>query len=429
MDGNDRQYFHSGIYEDEQDFNENQSKNSFSNLNQDQINENPQKIFGLNENFSSENNNINTVDKISNFKGGWGQMFNNNCFEIHSDCFQYNNNYIPNNNYFFNEDYLTNNEKEINNIEVNRKKDIITDPGKSNASIAKFIVQDTKPINSCNLTLTKTFKKIFDEDIDKFEVKDGMKLTKRKRIRRTKKQIEMSSKDTQNLKQSSLEKKNQAKFGRRPKNNQEETITNFKNKHDYKSDDNIIKKINTHFLESIRIWLNSSFIDSNGEFKKRKDYFLKINPKLVATNLNRDFMLNLFNKKIEEIFSNDVSTKYDKRKKNNNKDLIKKINNEKNQPYISYILNLTFYNALQIFCGNEKINEKYKIIDQNFPKIGEFLDKITKIERKNKNSEQNVKDYVHRISMLCLNYKKWFEIKYSRKKKEDMDTEKELENK
>ena len=84
---------------------------------------------------------------------------------------------------------------------------------------------------------------------------------------------------------------------------------------------------------------------------------------------------------------------------------------------------------MQIFCGNEKVTEENKIIDEKFPKIGEFLGEITKIERKNGKSEQDIKDYIHRVSVLCLNYKKWFEIKYSRRKKEGFNTERELSSK
>ena len=425
MDGNDRQFFYSRFSEDEQNSDEIQSKNNFSGSDQDQINENPQKIYDFNENFSSKNNNIKTVDKIQNFREGSEHIINYSGygFDFLCDSSQYNN-YIYNNNFISNEDVLTYNDKEINKIAVNRKNDIIQ--GKDNTHISKFIVHEAKPINSSNLTLTKTFKKIFDEDIDKFEVKDDMKLTKRKRFRRTKKEIEISRSDTQKLESKSLDIKSQRVFGRKPKTNKPENIINFENNHNYKSDDNIIKKINTHFLESIRIWLNSSFINKNGEFKKKKDYFLKINPKLVATNLNRDFMLNLFNEKLEEIFSKEVSSKYLVTKKNNNKNLIQKINKEKNQPYISYILNLTFDDVLQIYCGNKKITGSNEIIDQKFPKIEDLLNKIAKTKRENKNSEENIKDYIERVSLLCLNYKTWFEIKYSRKKNENYTTEGKL---
>ena len=230
MDGNDRQFFYSRFSEDEQNSDEIQSKNNFSGSDEDQINENPQKIYDFNENFSSKNNNIKTVDKIPNFREGSEHLINYSGygFDFLCDSSQYNN-YIYNNNFISNEDVLTYNDKEINKIAVNRKNDIIQ--GKDNTHISKFIVHEAKPINSSNLTLTKTFKKIFDEDIDKFEVKDGMKLTKRKRFRRTKKEIEISRSDTQKLESKSLDIKSQRVFGRKPKTNKPENIINFENNH------------------------------------------------------------------------------------------------------------------------------------------------------------------------------------------------------
>ena len=75
------------------------------------------------------------------------------------------------------------------------------------------------------------------------------------------------------------------------------------------SDDNIIKKINSKYLESVRNWLNKSFIDDNGHFedleerkKSNKKLFLKISPKIITTKLKKACMMNTMKLKFKNIF-------------------------------------------------------------------------------------------------------------------------------
>ena len=199
------------------------------------------------------------------------------------------------------------------------------------------------------------------------------------------------------------------------------------------SDDNIMKKINSYFLESVRNWLNKSFIDENGLFqnirdrKKLKKMFLKIDPKLITTNLKREKVINIMNMKFKDIFCNRISSKYMKNKENENEILINDIYKYQNQPFTLFILELRFIEALNYFNGqnNEddlkillsRNNFDKDIINQfinNFDKIDKFLKVIYDKEIKYDNSKEEIEDYLQRISLLCLNYKEWFDKKFNR---------------
>ena len=81
-------------------------------------------------------------------------------------------------------------------------------------------------------------------------------------------------------------------MGRKQKNQIE--IGSNKNEHSKSSDDNIVKKIHSFFLDSILNWINKSFIDKDNQFqaltdrKKMKNGILrKISPKVITTNLKK----------------------------------------------------------------------------------------------------------------------------------------------
>ena len=204
-----------------------------------------------------------------------------------------------------------------------------------------------------------------------------------------------------------------------------------------------MKKINSHFLENVRNWLNNSFLDDEGNFeslkarkKKKKKIFLKINPKLIATNLKKSSAINVMDDKFKNIFAKDISIKYKTMPESENIDLINKIYEENNQPFVIFILESKFIDILNFFGGQK--DEKYiiknfensynkKMIEKflnNFSRIKNFLSKI--YNKENKGNEENKKeiidlkeskDYLERISLLVINYKEWFDKKYHRENK------------
>ena len=218
-------------------------------------------------------------------------------------------------------------------------------------------------------------------------------------------------------------------------------IKNKSKEHSKLDDDNMIKKINSYYIESIRNWLNKSFVDGNGNFetlesriKSKKPLFLKIPPKKITTNLKKESAIKIMNEKFRNIFSNTISQKYKKMDKNHNKDLIEKIYQNNNQIYNIFILNFTFIELFNYFNGQKKMEDfKQYFLDKNideihinqffnnFNKIEKFLFDIKNREEKGNLSKEMIPEYAERLSLLCLNYKEWFEKKYNRsqnKKKE-----------
>ena len=133
------------------------------------------------------------------------------------------------------------------------------------------------------------------------------------------------------------------------------------------------------------------------------------------------------NMKFKDIFNCRISLKYMKNKENENQILIEDIYKYKNQPFTLFILELRFIEALNYFNGqnNEddlkiflfKNNFDKDIINQfinNFDRIDKFLKEIYDKEIKYGNSKEEIEDYLQRISLLCLNYKEWFDKKFNR---------------
>jgi len=136
------------------------------------------------------------------------------------------------------------------------------------------------------ITSNNKCDKIFDELYGTTEMNiptiKEMQMVKKKRKRRTREEIENDKKN-----EIPQEQKVKKTRGREKRN-----ILEYKNentKHSKNSDDNIIKKINAHYLEEIITWLNKSFLDSSymnfqDEQRKKKlndNYFLKLKADLI----------------------------------------------------------------------------------------------------------------------------------------------------
>ena len=302
-----------------------------------------------------------------------------------------------------------------------------------------------KPIYTLNEAVYGVFNEIFNTTEINLENKKDMQFLKKKKRRRTKVEIE-KEKEKEKIFKSDEEKKKR-KLGRKKKLGNEKS--DKLKCHSKISDDNIMKKINSYFLESIRNWLNKSFINEEGSFynlnerkKSKKKMFLKIDPKIITTNLKRKSVINTMNMQFKDIFSNDVSKKYSKINANENRILIDEIYQNQNQFFIIFILELKFIEAFNYFNGQNKMEDLKpffygKIFDinmilrflGNLDKIDKFLKRIYDNQNKNCINKEETHDYLQRIALLCLNYKEWFENKYNRrenknKNKKNNDSEK-----
>lgn len=290
------------------------------------------------------------------------------------------------------------------------------------------------------ITSNNKCDKIFDELYGTTEMNiptiKEMQMVKKKRKRRTREEIENDKKN-----EIPQEQKVKKKRGREKRNILQ--YNNVNEKHSKNSDDNIIKKINAHFLEEIITWLNKSFLDSSNmnfqdEQRKKKlndNYFLKLKADLITNHIKRQLILQIMGQKFKDIFSSiPISTKYRKLPKSNNKDLVEKIYKENNQPFVIYILNMTFLEGLNYFSGqisDENIfnyfkgNYNIEIIQKfinNFRKIDNFLGELYK-KYNGENNTEETKDYLTKTKVLCLNYKENFEHKYDRRVKVKNDNE------
>jgi hypothetical protein len=280
-----------------------------------------------------------------------------------------------------------------------------------------------KQIYVLNDLIAGSFKELLNTTEINLDTKKDMQLLRKKNKRRTKFEIQKEKEKT-----SKSEEKKKS-LGRKKLTKEEKTKLTG---HSKISDDNIMKKINSYFLESIRNWLNKSFIDENGLFqnirvrKKLKKMFLKIDPKIITINLKRKTAINVMNMKFKDIFFEKISCKY-LNKEYENKILIEEIYRYKNQPFTLFILELKFIEALNFFNGQNNEDDLkilfYKnifdkdIINQfinNVDRIDKFLKEIYDKEIKYGNSKEEIEDYLQRISLLCLNYKEWFDKKFNR---------------
>ena len=335
------------------------------------------------------------------------------------------NKYCENNRNASNENCF-NGEGDLLQVNIQKYCEQIENKKTSNTSI-NTVHLNGKQINTLNEVVSKSLNDLFHTNDINLDKKKDMQLLKKKKKRRTKKEVE----EEKRLKLQEIKIKK--KLGR--KSNDNIGNDNLNNEHTKFNDDNIMKKINSYFLEDCRNWLNSSFLNNNGEFeslksrKRQKKEFLKISPKIITTNLKKENALIVMNEKFKTIFSKNISQKYRNYDNNQNEQFIKQIYEDKNQPFVIFILELTFLQLFNYFNGQDNgDNFKKHFLAQNFNEnlVDQFLNNFNKIEKflrsiksKDENgnlSPESIQEYVQRISILCLNYQEWFKNKFTRGK-------------
>ena len=282
-----------------------------------------------------------------------------------------------------------------------------------------------KNIKTYNKKLSDTMIGLFNTDEINFDNKTDMQLLRIKNRRRTKKELESAK----------MNKSKEIIQNKKKGRNKKQELKKEEDTHTKTADDNIIKKLNSNFLKNVLIWLNSSFINERGEFCSPIKPFKKIKP--IFTSLKKNKVTELMKTKFKCIFSNDVSVKYKNVENNYNKNIIDDIYKEKKQYFVIFILELTFIEVFSIYNGEISVNgfknllleknpqenriiEEAKIIKfyEKFNKINSFLNKIYS-EEIALNNRAVVEDYIQRISLLSVNYEKWFERKFDRKSKKN----------
>lgn len=184
----------------------------------------------------------------------------------------------------------------------------------------------------------------------------------------------------------------QKKRGRFPKPKDFDTINGAHKIHDKNAMDNLLRKIQVHFLNFIISYINDILKVLN-----YKEQFLKIDYNF-KKNINKDFMDNLKTKKISDIVCIDISSKYKKQDKNENRKIYEKI---KKKEYVNNILNQNYLEPFDIYYkSKKKINLINYGLDQDIilsDKSKMFKDLLKEC----KNNEENNEDYIKNLN-FCI---------------------------
>ena len=192
--------------------------------------------------------------------------------------------------------------------------------------------------------------------------------------------------------------------------------------HDKYKGDNIMRKIKVHIIQEKIIKLINNYFKSK---KLRKKKLCKLYQKHV-TRLKKDINLKLMNMTLAEIYKgNQIGTKYNSEKANNNKKLIDEIYNNSEYFDLQELLNLTFLEFYEIYThrvtGRELSQELSKkkseinlLNDQNFKGIEEFINQLSKKEKDKGMSDDELNKYINEVKKYCGSFKEWFVNKKGR---------------
>ena len=176
------------------------------------------------------------------------------------------------------------------------------------------------------------------------------------------------------------EKKLNKKRGRKRKDEADD-ITYEHNKY---TDDNIIRKIKTNIFKYILSSLNESLKFTN-------EKFYPLNAKL-NENLKKEINIELFNKRIYQIYLSEDLNGHHININDSNKNLIKKIFEENIEIKTINILNMTFIEVLN------HIREK---------DLHKFLQSMK--EKEEKKINKNLDDYMEKVCHYLNTFIKWFD--------------------
>ena len=204
------------------------------------------------------------------------------------------------------------------------------------------------------------------------------------------------------------------------KNGEEKKIQGRKKKeekdkgnHTKDSEDNIMRKIKSNFLDFSHKLINKSLQDKSWTFLKMKS--------ILNENLKRDYNINLLDKTFKELYEETIiSAKYRSPKmdrKDKNKSLIQKIYEENYEIDTIKLLNLTYRELFNVFTRKIKnispeLEMKIEGISlletDEFSDIYKFFDEVENQERKHEEPEEDIKSYLEKLKNLCMDYENWF---------------------
>ena len=200
------------------------------------------------------------------------------------------------------------------------------------------------------------------------------------------------------------------KRGRKPKNEEGQR------KHNKSSPDNIIKKIKANLFKYCKLFLNNVLSGITNTKILDLDY-------KYINQLKKDLDLKFIGMTLKDLFSLDISPKYQDMPHDTNKINIQKILNDNKDDTLEFIFNMTFRDWIDVFTYKKNISEllqnynndnnnigiDVKTIEENMIGVHELLKELAK---------NNKDEYFSLFTFYLYNYELWFSSRMGRNRKQ-----------
>lgn len=249
----------------------------------------------------------------------------------------------------------------------------LLDGSSSTSSNSDDIIEDNVSLASNNEIINSK-----DEKKDIFEMNDIGLSFKQIIISQTKED------DSTKTKPNFIIKKKEKKDFKK-KRGREKTTDIERNEHDSNSYDNIITKIQVHFLNFLISFLNDA-IDSIFE-KNKNIHFVKFNY-AEKSNRKNEHLTKMKSSTIKDLLLNiDISRKYKKFEKNINKKLVEKLDQF---PFFQQVFKMNFLKLFYYYYNNKQpFEQKLLIFDQEIILSGKTKSFYNLLD-KNQELEENI---------------------------------------
>lgn len=190
--------------------------------------------------------------------------------------------------------------------------------------------------------------------------------------------------------------------------------TNYRivGKHDKFAEDNIIQKIKVNFHEHIYNYINieyEKFLESINEPNDGNIIKLirRISPK-VFKKISKEDNLKWFSSKLKDVFSTEISSKYNKYDRNYNKRQIESLYRENKAKNVINILEKNVRDMYHIYCNNIPL--------EGFKTLNDGLDELREKMERNGVEKQNIQNYMEKYKEICCDLENIFLKKTARKR-------------
>ena len=175
--------------------------------------------------------------------------------------------------------------------------------------------------------------------------------------------------------------------------------------HTKHNSDNIIKKCKGIFFQYVIIYVNELIKEFKSN-KEEKIEFLKLNYNKYVNKLKKESELELFQMKLKDVVSLEISEKYQNNKDFNKNKMSQILDEEKNNEILMDLLNMTFGDWIDVFT--------LKNHTKNIPRFNGLQEALEK-----NIPEKGDEEYFSRFVFYLFNYKNYFKNKKGRSPKQN----------